>query len=124
MSLKDKAMKMNSGKGIEFMHGKEKGEMLELIGKICTIRDYDFINGDDGEYAVFIIDEITDEFFFGGSVLTKDLKEFTEEEHEEVKRDGLPVLFTEQKSKKTKRPYVAVEFYPNNKEENSDDLPF
>lgn len=121
MSLKEKAMKMNSGKGIEFMQGKDKGEMIEILNKACTIRDYDFINGDDGEYVVFIIDEIEDEFFFGGKVLTDNMKQFTDEEHEEIKANGLPVLLTEQKSKKTKRPYVAVEFYP---EESSDDLPF
>ena len=121
MSLKEKAMKMNSGKGIEFMQGKNKGEMIEILNKACTIRDYDFISGDDGEYVVFIIDEIDDEFFFGGKVLTDDMKQFTDEDHEEIKANGLPVLLTEQKSKKTKRPYVAVEFYP---EESENDLPF
>ena len=78
MSLKEKAMKMNSGNGIEFMANKNKGEMMELYDRVCTIRNYDFIKGEDGEYVVFVIDEINDEFFFGGSVLTDDMKKFTE----------------------------------------------
>ena len=120
MSLKEKAMKMNSGNGIEFMANKNKGEMMELYDRVCTIRNYDFIKGEDGEYVVFVIDEINDEFFFGGSVLTDDMKKFTEEEKQEVIENGLPVKFTQIKSK-NKRPYTAVEFYPEDTEE---DLPF
>lgn len=120
MSLKEKAMKMNSGNGIEFMANKNKGEMMELYDRVCTIRNYDFIKGEDGEYVVFVIDEINDEFFFGGQVLTDDMKEFTEEEKAEIIENGLPVKFIQKKSK-NKRPYTAVEFYP---EETNDDLPF
>ena len=107
MSLKEKAMKMNSGNGIEFMANKNKG---------------DFIKGENGEYVVFVIDEISDEFFFGGSVLTEDMKKFTEEEKAEIIENGLPVKFTQRKSK-NKRPYTAVEFYPE-ETEDEDDLPF
>ena len=121
MSLKEKAMKMNSGNGIEFMENKNKGEMMELYNRVCTIRNYDFIKGEDGEYVVFVIDEINDEFFFGGQVLTEDMKEFTEEEKAEIIENGLPVKFTQRKSK-NKRPYTAVEFYPEETED--DDLPF
>ena len=120
MSLKEKAKSMNSGNGIEFMANKNKGEMMELYDRVCTIRNYDFLNGDDGEYVVFVIDEISDEFFFGGKVLTDDMKKFTDEEKQEIIEKGLPVKFTQKKSK-NKRPYTAVEFYP---EESSDDLPF
>ena len=120
MSLKEKAESMNSGKGIEFMSNRTKGEMKELLDNVVTIRDYAFINGEDGEYAVFIVDEIKDSFYFGGSVITNNLKELSEEEHQELKAEGLPTLFTERKAKKGNRTYIAVEFYP----ETSDDLPF
>ena len=112
MSLKEKAMSMNSGKGIEFMEGRTKGETEELLtlGTV-TIRDYAFIEGTEGEYAVFVVDEIKDEFFFGGSVITQNLRSFSEEEHEEVKSEGLPVKFEQRKSK-AKRNYIGVEFYP------------
>ena len=47
MYLKEKAMKMNSGNGIEFMANKKKGEMMELYDRVCTIRNYDFIKGEE-----------------------------------------------------------------------------
>ena len=120
MSLKEKALGMNGGKGIPFMEGREKGELEEILGKVCNIKDYAFINGDDGEYAVFIVDEIDDHFYFGGSILTQNLKAFTDEEHEELRENGLPVLLTTRKTKKGNRTYTNVEFYPA----TSDDLPF
>ena len=111
MSLREKAESMNSGKGIEFMEGRTKGETEELLDKVCTIRDYAFITGTDGEYVVFIIDEDPKSFFFGGKVLTNNLKALSEEEHEELKADGLPTYLTQRKSK-NKKTYTAVEFYP------------
>lgn len=112
MSLKEKAMAMNSGKGIEFMEGRTKGDTEELLQvKYATIRDYDFIENEEGEYVVFIIDQVADKFFFGGSVLTNNLKSLTPEEKTELQNDGLPTKFETRKSKK-KRDYMAVEFYP------------
>lgn len=120
MSLKEKALAMNQGKkGIEFMQGRTKGELIEILDVVVTITDYEFLDGTDGEYAVFIIKEDNDKFYFGGSVLTRDLKEFTEEEKNEVKEKGLPVKFSNKKSK-NKRNYTGVEFYP----EDAENLPF
>lgn len=111
MSLKDKAEGMNSGKGIQFMEGRTKGETDELLDKTVTIRDYAFINGTDGEYVVFIVDKVNDKFYFGGKVLTDNLKQLTDEEHVELMSEGLPTKFTLRVSK-NKKKYVAVEFYP------------
>ena len=111
MSLKDKAESMNSGKGIQFMEGRTKGETDELLDKTVTIRDYAFINGTDGEYVVFIVDKVKDKFYFGGKVLTDNLKQLTDEEHAELVTEGLPTKFTLRVSR-NKRKYVAVEFYP------------
>ena len=111
MSLREKAEGMNSGKGIEFMDKRTKGETEELLDQVVTIRDYAFISGQEGEYAVFIIDEDADKFYFGGKVITDNLKAFSEEEHEELKEEGLPTLFAERVSK-NKRKYISVEFYP------------
>ena len=111
MSLKDKAKSMNAGKGIEFMADRTKGNAEELHGKTVTIRDYAFITGTDGEYVVFIIDEDPEAFYFGGQVLTDNMKGFSEDEHSEIIRDGLPTKFDVRKSK-NKRNYTTVEFYP------------
>lgn len=119
MSLKDKAADLKSGKSIKFMEGKEKGETLELLDKeYVTLRDFDFINGNEGEYAVFIIDEIPDNFFFGGTVLTRWLKTFSEDEKAELQESGFKAKFSERKSKETKRKYISVEPF------DEDELPF
>ena len=120
MSLKEKMLKKNNNEGIKFMSERTKGDIHELIGQKVTIRDFDFLSGDNGEYVVFIVDEIADSFFFGGSVLTNNLKEITSEEKEEVKKNGLPVLMYEAKSKKTGRKYTGVTFYPD----EANELPF
>lgn len=120
MSLREKAESMNAGVKVEFMKGRESGKTADILGKKYTITDYAFLKDDkDEEYAVFILDEIKDKFFFGGSVITKNLKAFTDEEKSEIQKEGLPVLFREQKSKTTKRTYTAVIFFPT-----EDDLPF
>ena len=110
MNLKELAKGMNAGKGIEFMEGRNKGEADELLDRTVTIRNYDFINGENGEYAVFIIDEDEENFYFAGSVLTDNLRQL-EAHKEEIIAEGLPTKFTQRKSK-AKRNYTAVEFYP------------
>lgn len=121
MSLKEKMISLNSNEGIPFMKGRTKGEISEILGQPVTIRDFDFLDGQDGEYVVFIVDEVKDTFFFGGSVLTSNLKLLNSEEVNEVKESGLPVMLYESKSKKTGRKYVAAKFYPD---EAGEDLPF
>ena len=106
MSLKEKMLKMNNNEGIKFMSERTKGDIKELIGQKVTIKDFEFINGDNGEYVVFIVDEIADSFFFGGSVLTSNLKTLSEEEKKEVQENGLPVEIYEAKSK-NKRNYIS-----------------
>lgn len=120
MDLREKAKSMNASKGIEFMGEREKGETKDLLNKVVTIRDYDFINGTDGEYVVFIVDEDKKHFFFGGKVITDNLRAFNDEEKEQIKANGLPSLFGEKVSKQNKKTYTSVEFYPN----DVDELPF
>lgn len=99
---------------LPFMDGREKGETKEILSTVCTIVDYGFLPNESGEpYACFIVKEIPDKFFFGGSVLTARLTELEEEGyHDAIVDEGLPVLMTEKKSKKSNRGYTNVEFYP------------
>lgn len=120
MSLKEKMIGLNSREGIPFMKDRTKGDIREILNQNVTIKDFDFITGNDGEYVVFIVDEVKDSFFFGGSVLTSNLASLTEEEKKEVKEQGLPVNLYEAKSKNN-RKYIGATFYP---EETQDDLPF
>lgn len=99
---------------LPLMENREKGETNELIATVCTITDYGFLPNEAGEpYAVFIVKEIPDKFYFGGSVLTARLTELEADGyHDVINEEGLPVLMTNAKSKKSNRAYVNVEFYP------------
>lgn len=111
-ALKDRAKEFSVR--LPFMEGKDKGDLKEVLGMICTINDYGFLKGDEGnDYAVFTVKEIEKKFFFGGQVLTDQLQQLEAEGyHEDIVTEGLPVLFTEKRSKNNKT-YTNVEFYPD-----------
>lgn len=111
-SLKERAKEFSVQ--LPLMDGREKGDTNELLGQISTITDYGFLPNEAGEpYAVFIVKERPNVFYFGGSVLTARLSDLDAEGyHDEVVSEGLPVLFTTAKAKKSNRQYTNVEFYP------------
>ena len=111
-SLRDRAREFSVQ--LPFMDGRDKGETKEILSTVCTIIDYGFLPNDTGEpYVCFIVKEIPDKFFFGGSVLTARMTELEDEGyHDAIVEEGLPVLMTEKKSKKSNRGYMNVEFYP------------
>ena len=120
---------------LPFMEGREKGEFSRLHRTICTIVDFGFIKSGDSssalqasldndekkaekdDYVSFIIAEDKKNFYFGGKVLTMQLKELDAEGYtEEIQEHGLPVYFGTKKSK-NKREYTTVEFYPVEEED-------
>lgn len=111
-SLKDRAKEFSVQ--LPLMEGREKGETKELIAQVTTITDYGFLPNEAGEpYAVFTVKERPNKFYFGGSVLTARLSELEAEDyHDSIVAEGLPMLMTEAKSKKSNRAYTNVEFYP------------
>lgn len=111
-SLKDRAREFSVQ--LPFMDGREKGETKELIGTINTICDFGFLPNENGEvYVAFIVKERPSKFYFGGSVLTDRMMKLDEEGyHDDVVAEGLPVLMTEKKAKKSNRTYTNVVFYP------------
>ena len=119
MNLREK-VKSFKKEGIKFMEGRNKGDLSDLFDKVVTVRDYDFIQGDDGNYLVFIIDEDDDNFYFGGSVLTNDFKQFDAENKKELQEVGLQIKLKNKKGKK--HNYTSVD-YPED-EPIASDLPF
>ncbi len=111
-SLKERAKAFDVQ--LPFMEGRDKGETSELLGQVSTIADYGFIPNDAGEpYVVFIVKERAGKFYFGGSVLTARMLDLeTEGYHDAIVAEGLPVLLTEEKSRKSNRMYTNVKFYP------------
>ena len=110
-SLKERAKEFDVR--LPFMEGKNKGETKELFGQVSTINEYGFLPNEAGEmYAVFTVAERSDKFYFGGTVMTERLFKFEQEGyHEDIVKEGLPVLMNEKKSK-ANRTYVDVVFFP------------
>lgn len=103
--------------GLPFMEGLDKGETSELLGQTVNVIEYGYMNGDDGEYVVFLIKENEEYFFFGSTVVTSAFKQLDATIQPEVLKEvlelGLPIKLTERQSK-SKRKYIKVDFYPNN----------
>lgn len=111
-SLKERAKSFDVQ--LPLMEGREKGETKELIAQITSINEYGFIPNDAGEpYVVFTIKERPGKFYFGGSVLTARMLDLENEGyHDAIVAEGLPMLLTEEKSRKSNRMYTSVKFYP------------
>jgi len=115
MGLKQKALELNSG--IEFMQGRDKGEVSSLLGAVVTIKNYDWLTDtkSKNEYLVFVIDEDDKNFYFGGQVLSEKFSKFDDEDKQELITEGLPTILFERKSKNG-REYVDCTFYPSAEE--------
>ena len=103
------------------MEGREKGDNANILNNEITIIDYDIINGKDGEYLLFITKEDDAHFYFGGTILTNDFKDFESKGlHDDVKAEGVRIKLHEQKNEKGNRTYIAVDYL----DDGADDLPF
>lgn len=97
---------------LPFMEGRDKGDFKSLLGQKVTIRNFGFMNDEDGDYVCFTVDEDEKRFYFGGMVLTEQMHKMDEEGYREaIESEGLPVMFNEKKSK-NKKTYTSVEYYP------------
>lgn len=104
---------LNNAGGIDFMDNRSKGDASTLIGRTVTILDYGFIRSTDGgDYAVYIVKEDAEHFFFGNPVLTDKLHRIDNA----GRKDEIhlhPVTFTTKVSKKGPRrgkTYTMVTF--------------
>lgn len=116
MSLQDRAKALQNS--LPCMEGREKGDLSRILDTPVIIRDYGFLMGEDEkthadkEYVCFIVDEDPQNFYFGGQVLTDNMREMENDGyHEAIVKEGLPALFGK-KTSKGKREYTTVTFYP------------
>ena len=101
----------NKNSKISIMEGREKEDLKSLLDKEVTINDYDFLNGEDGIYAVFTIKEDTESFYFASSILTEDLQAMENAGlKDDIQTEGLRIKLEERKSKNSKRTYIAVNY--------------
>lgn len=97
---------------LPLMEGREKGELKSLYMDKITIRDFGFLKDGEEEYVAFIIDEDKENFYFGGMVLTDNMKQLEADGYRtEIEKDGLPIRLSEKKGKNN-RVYTKVEYYP------------
>lgn len=96
-------------RGVDFMDGNEKGDLHELCnGEKLKITNIGFMNGDNGEYAVFMVDSIPGVFYYGNSVVSEMLLQIREDGMIEALKE-INVAFREVTSKKN-RTYVTIDF--------------
>lgn len=97
--------------GLAFMEGKQAGKLED--GARYIIKDYGYLDGDNGEYVV-LADEVN--FYYGGSVVTTSFKKLddhlTESEIADILKDGLEIKVSKLLSK-NKRSYTKCEFFPD-----------
>lgn len=111
LSLRERTQELNNQ--LPFMEGRDKGDLDSIKDIDVTIKDFGFMEDGDKEYIVFTIDEDPKCFYFGGQVLTTDLKEMEADGYgDEIRKEGLPVRFGSRKTKDGKREYTTVDYYP------------
>lgn len=114
--LISKIQEVANGNTIDFMVGRDKAEHNLPLNKLVTIENYDYLPGDNGEFAVVIFKEDNQHFYFMGSVVTDKLKKIDDallpSEKDEILEDGIECVFL-QKTSKSKRTYMDVIFFPN-----------
>lgn len=105
---------------LPFMEGREKMESDNkvLFNAPLTLDEHDYLEGDDGEFAVITVKEYPNNFFFGSSVVTDALKKLdiilsnaSDEQLEEIEQTGVTFKL-EKVMSKNKRKYTKITFFP------------
>ena len=111
MNLKERAKQL--GNTLPLMENREKGDLQTLIGRVVTINDFGFLKDNfNNDYVVFTVAEDTNNFYFGGKVLTEDLQELESDGYgEEIRTIGLPIQL-ERAISKNNREYTKVTYFP------------
>lgn len=100
---------ITNNKGIEFMDDRNKQDISMLVGDYVHVEDFDFIHGKNGDYAVFIVKEWPNSFFFGNKVITSTFKRIEEDGMKDEMAE-VPMLVVERVSKNGDM-YRAIEFH-------------
>lgn len=105
--------------GLPLMEGRTQ---LKVEGSILdntfTVDEYGYLEGDEGEYVVISLKEYPEHFIYGSSVVTQTFKKLDEKFNKEIidglLEKGLTFKLSKMLSKKTKRKYTKITFFPNN----------
>lgn len=113
MNIKEIAKNATMGKGCPLMDGRTNVGTECVIDKVVHVDGMWLMQGKDGEYSVYTVTELPNDFLFGGKVMTDLLKDLLEqcsldELNAELQGDPLAIKLTTKRSKNG-RPYTAVE---------------
>lgn len=103
--------------GIEFMDDRNKQDLTLLVDSVSHIEDFAFLSGKNGDYAVFIVREWPQSFFFGNKAITSILKRIDKDGMRDELADVAAVVV--EKISKNGDLYRAIEF-----REPSEPVPF
>jgi hypothetical protein len=100
------------------MQGRTKGDLDGIKDITITIKDFGMMEDGSKEYVAFTIEEDPNCFYFGGQVLTDNMKKLEADGYgDEIRKEGLPVMLGTKRSKASNKDYTTCEFYPEPKEE-------
>jgi len=109
MDLKSKIKEITAS-GLPLMEGKEKTDFAD--GDIYTVKEYGYLEGDNGEFVVVAGDKT---FAYGGAVVTEAFKnldnQLTPDEINDILSEGITMKLSKKKSKNG-RKYTSCEFFP------------
>lgn len=100
---------------IEFMDNATRGSVKEIATSnneplnAFTVRDYGFLMGENGEFAVFCLNEIDNVFYFGNAQITSVLRQIEDANmRDEFLSGDVKVYFVKGVSKKFNNEYVVM----------------
>lgn len=107
MSFKDK---YNRAVGLD-LSNRSQVDTEAILDKKLTIKDFSLAKTKNGECAIVIFEELPDNFYFGGTVLTGILKEIGNDEFDmrELRKNGMQIKLFKSENKDKTRTYTNVE---------------
>lgn len=83
----------------------------QIVGKTLTVKDYSIANTKNGECAIVLFDEMPDNFYFAGTVLTGIIKEIDKDEFDkrDLRKNGMQIKLYQTENKDHTRTYTGVE---------------
>ena len=107
MSFKDKY-----NRGINLDLGNRSQVSTDMIlDKELTITDFSMAKTKNGECAIVIFQEMPDNFYFAGTVLTGILKDISKDDFDmrELRKNGMKIKLFKSENKDKTRTYVNVD---------------
>ena len=82
-----------------------------IVDKVLTIKDFTMARTKNGECAIVIFDEMPDNFYFAGTVLTSILKDVMKDDFDmrELRKNGMQVKLYQTENKDHTRTYTNVD---------------